>query len=132
MQKYAHSQIDANTKTPHYHDEFKIQLPAVLTAEHHLLFTFFHVDLQMKLEAPKPVCFVISSIPWLPCSASVFFLLSCALREIDHASIGINTSTFVFFIYASTSICYLTGGFGILCSPAHVCLSVSPLFSTTS
>jgi len=55
MQKYAHSQIDANTKTPHYHDEFKIQLPAILTVEHHLLFTFFHVDLQMKLEAPKPV-----------------------------------------------------------------------------
>lgn len=55
MQKYAHSQIDVNTKNPHYHDEFKIQLPAILTVEHHLLFTFFHVDLQMKLEAPKPV-----------------------------------------------------------------------------
>lgn len=55
MQKYAHSQIDANTKTAHFHDEFKVQLPASLLPEHHLLFTFFHVDLQMKLEAPKPV-----------------------------------------------------------------------------
>jgi dedicator of cytokinesis protein 6/7/8 len=27
-----------------------------LTPQHHLVFTFFHVDLQMKLEAPKPVC----------------------------------------------------------------------------
>lgn len=55
MQKYAHSQIDMNTKTPHYHDEFKVRLPAILTPQHHLLFTFFHVDLQMRLEAPKPV-----------------------------------------------------------------------------
>lgn len=55
MQKYAHSQIDANTKNVHFHDEFKVQLPAKLSREHHLLFTFFHVDLQMKLEAPKPV-----------------------------------------------------------------------------
>lgn len=55
MQKYAHSQIDSNTKTPHFHDEFKVQLPANLSPDHHLLFTFFHVDLQMKLEAPKPV-----------------------------------------------------------------------------
>ena len=57
MQKYAHSQIDASTKTAHFHDEFKVQLPASLAPEHHLLFTFFHVDLQMKLEAPKPVSY---------------------------------------------------------------------------
>lgn len=55
MQKYGHSQVDINSKTPHFHDEFKIRLPAVITPQHHLLFTFFHVDLQMKLEAPKPV-----------------------------------------------------------------------------
>jgi hypothetical protein len=55
MQKYGHSQVDISTKNPHYHDEFKVRLPAVLTPSHHLLFTFFHVDLQMKLEAPKPV-----------------------------------------------------------------------------
>ncbi len=55
MQKYGHSQVDISTKNPHFHDEFKVRLPAVLTPSHHLLFTFFHVDLQMKLEAPKPV-----------------------------------------------------------------------------
>lgn len=38
-----------------YHDEIKICLPALLTLQHHLLFTFFHTDLQTKLEAPKPV-----------------------------------------------------------------------------
>lgn len=70
MQKYAHSQIDANTKTPHYHDEFKIQLPPILTLEHHLLFTFFHVDLQMKLEAPKPVLF---NLQHLSLVVAIFF-----------------------------------------------------------
>nr|XP_024395928.1 guanine nucleotide exchange factor SPIKE 1-like isoform X2 [Physcomitrium patens] len=55
MQKYGHSQVDVNVKIPHFHDEFKIRLPAVITPQHHVLFTFFHVDLQMKLEAPKPV-----------------------------------------------------------------------------
>lgn len=61
MQKYGHSQVDVNVKIPHFHDEFKIRLPAVITPQHHVLFTFFHVDLQMKLEAPKPVsdCYVI-------------------------------------------------------------------------
>lgn len=81
MQKYGHSQIDANTKTPHYHDEFKIQLPAVLTVEHHLLFTFFHVDLQMKLEAPKPVCFVIPELTVQPSVLPLLFL--DAVRVLD-------------------------------------------------
>ncbi|XP_024370509.1 guanine nucleotide exchange factor SPIKE 1 [Physcomitrium patens] len=65
MQKYAHSQIDSNTKTPHFHDEFKVQLPANLSPDHHLLFTFFHVDLQMKLEAPKPVVVGYAVLPLL-------------------------------------------------------------------
>ncbi|KAG0565982.1 hypothetical protein KC19_7G029000 [Ceratodon purpureus] len=65
MQKYGHSQVDINTKTPHYHDEFKIRLPAIVSPQHHLLFTFFHVDLQMKLEAPKPVVVGYSVLPLL-------------------------------------------------------------------
>jgi hypothetical protein len=56
MQKCAHTQISVGTRMSCYHDEVKISLPALLTPQHHLLFTFFHVDLQMKLEAPKPVC----------------------------------------------------------------------------
>ena len=87
MQKYAHSQIDANTKTPHYHDEFKIQLPAILTVEHHLLFTFFHVDLQMKLEAPKPVRFVhhqYSAVILLSCFFLLFFPLVQRMRFISY------------------------------------------------
>ncbi|GKV38417.1 hypothetical protein SLEP1_g46331 [Rubroshorea leprosula] len=46
-----------------YHDEIKVSLPAVWTPLHHLLFTFFHVDLQMKLEAPKPVVIGYAALP---------------------------------------------------------------------
>ncbi|XP_073392859.1 guanine nucleotide exchange factor SPIKE 1 isoform X2 [Physcomitrium patens] len=65
MQKYVHTQIDANTKTPHFHDEFKVQLPTNLSPDHHLLFTFFHVELQTKLEAPKPVVVGYAVLPLL-------------------------------------------------------------------
>ena len=79
MQKYAHSQLDVNTKTPHYHDEFKVRLPSILTPQHHLLFTFFHVDLQMKLEAPKPVqqlfpLHLLSQYLWLEITLSCIFI----------------------------------------------------------
>ena len=62
LQKWGHTQIAVGTRMASYHDEVKISLPALLTPQHHLVFTFFHVDLQMKLEAPKPVCimFLIS------------------------------------------------------------------------
>ncbi|MCO5610234.1 hypothetical protein L7F22_064470 [Adiantum nelumboides] len=63
MLKWAHSQVAINTRTASYHDEFKIRLAAILTAQHHLLFTFFHVDLAMKLEAPKPVVVGYSVLP---------------------------------------------------------------------
>lgn len=55
LQKCAHTQIAVGARMACYHDEIKICLPALLTTQHHLLFTFFHVDLQTKLEAPKPV-----------------------------------------------------------------------------
>ncbi|KAL5660247.1 hypothetical protein ACJX0J_027372, partial [Zea mays] len=54
LQKWGHTQIAVGTRMASYHDEVKISLPALLTPQHHLVFTFFHVDLQMKLEAPKP------------------------------------------------------------------------------
>ncbi|KAM0848124.1 hypothetical protein ACQ4PT_054594 [Festuca glaucescens] len=63
MQKCAHTQISVGTRMSCYHDEVKISLPALLTPQHHLLFTFFHVDLQMKLEAPKPVVVGYAALP---------------------------------------------------------------------
>lgn len=55
LQKWAHTQVAVGARMACYHDEIKVCLPAILTPQQHLLFTFFHVDLQTKLEAPKPV-----------------------------------------------------------------------------
>lgn len=55
LQKWAHTQVAVGARVACYHDEIKLSLPAMWTPTHHLLFTFFHVDLQTKLEAPKPV-----------------------------------------------------------------------------
>ena len=57
LQKWAHTQVAVGARVACYHDEIKLFLPAIWTPMHHLLFTFFHVDLQTKLEAPKPVKF---------------------------------------------------------------------------
>ncbi|OAY76191.1 guanine nucleotide exchange factor SPIKE 1 [Ananas comosus] len=63
LQKWAHTQIAVGARMACYHDEIKICLPALLTPQHHLLFTFFHVDLQTKLEAPKPVIIGYAVLP---------------------------------------------------------------------
>ncbi|CAN1297422.1 Guanine nucleotide exchange factor SPIKE 1 [Linum perenne] len=62
-QKSVHTQIAVGTRVASYHDEIKLSLPAIWTPSHHLLFTFFHVDLQTKLEAPKPVVIGYSVLP---------------------------------------------------------------------
>lgn len=61
--KWAHTQVAVGARVACYHDEIKISLPAIWTPLHHLLFTFFHVDLQTKLEAPKPVVIGYASLP---------------------------------------------------------------------
>ncbi|KAL2461813.1 Guanine nucleotide exchange factor SPIKE 1 [Abeliophyllum distichum] len=63
LQKWAHTQVAVGARVACYHDEIKVSLPAIMTPMHHLLFTFFHVDLQTKLEAPKPVVIGYASLP---------------------------------------------------------------------
>nr|XP_027118067.1 guanine nucleotide exchange factor SPIKE 1 isoform X2 [Coffea arabica] len=63
LQKWAHTQVAIAARVACYHDEIKVSLPAIWTPLHHLLFTFFHVDLQTKLEAPKPVVIGYASVP---------------------------------------------------------------------
>ncbi|GKV38458.1 hypothetical protein SLEP1_g46370 [Rubroshorea leprosula] len=63
LQKWAHTQVAVGAGVGCYHDEIKVSLPAVWTPLRHLIFTFFHVDLQMKLEAPKPVSSMRSPKP---------------------------------------------------------------------
>ncbi|XP_031375133.1 guanine nucleotide exchange factor SPIKE 1 isoform X2 [Punica granatum] len=55
LQKWVHTQVAVGARVANYHDEVKVLLPAIWTPLHHLLFTFFHIDLQTRLEAPKPV-----------------------------------------------------------------------------
>ncbi|KAK7257002.1 hypothetical protein RIF29_30661 [Crotalaria pallida] len=61
--KFAHTQVAVGARAASYHDEIKLSLPAMWTPMHHLLFTFFHVDLQTKLEAPKPVVIGYAALP---------------------------------------------------------------------
>ncbi|KAJ4832808.1 MAP kinase Spk1 [Turnera subulata] len=63
LQKWVHTQVAVGSRMACYHDEIKLSLPAVWTPSHHLLFTFFHVDLQTKLEAPKPVVIGYAVLP---------------------------------------------------------------------
>ncbi|GLT40356.1 hypothetical protein SLA2020_144980 [Shorea laevis] len=63
LQKWDHTQVAVGAWVACYHDEIKVSLPAVWTPLHHLLFTFFHVDLQMKLEAPKLVVIGHAALP---------------------------------------------------------------------
>ncbi|XP_073283618.1 guanine nucleotide exchange factor SPIKE 1 isoform X1 [Primulina huaijiensis] len=63
LQKYVHTQVAVGARVACYHDEIKVSLPAIWAPMHHLLFTFFHVDLQTKLEAPKPVVIGYASLP---------------------------------------------------------------------
>ncbi|KAK7405784.1 hypothetical protein VNO78_07393 [Psophocarpus tetragonolobus] len=63
FQKWGHTQVAVGARVACYHDEIKLSLPAMWTPMHHLLFTFFHVDLQTKLEAPKPVVIGYAALP---------------------------------------------------------------------
>ncbi|KAJ0432258.1 putative dedicator of cytokinesis, DHR-1 domain, DHR-2 domain, dedicator of cytokinesis, lobe A [Helianthus annuus] len=63
LQKWAHTQVAPGSRVACYHDELKVSLPSMWTPQHHLLFTFFHVDLQTKLEAPKPVVIGYAALP---------------------------------------------------------------------
>jgi len=77
FQKWGHTQVAVGARVACYHDEIKLSLPAMWTPTHHLLFTLFHVDLQTKLEAPKPVSlFLLSTqfivFSFLPFTAAVW------------------------------------------------------------
>ncbi|GBM46681.1 Dedicator of cytokinesis protein 7 [Araneus ventricosus] len=42
--------ITYHSRFPDFYDEIKIKLPAVFTEQHHLLFTFYHISCQKKVE----------------------------------------------------------------------------------
>ncbi|CAH1183209.1 unnamed protein product [Phaedon cochleariae] len=60
----AFSAVTYHCKTPVFYDEVKVKLPAALADNHHLLFTFYHISCQKKLEqnaVDSPVGYT-----WLP------------------------------------------------------------------
>lgn len=59
LQKWTHTQVAVAARVACYHDEIKLSLPATWTPKHHLLFTFFNIDMQAKLEAPMPVSSIL-------------------------------------------------------------------------
>ncbi|KAM6570698.1 hypothetical protein CsatB_018683 [Cannabis sativa] len=63
LQRFTHTQVAVSARVASFHDEIKLSLPATWTPTHHLLFTFFHVGLQTKLEAPKPVVIGYAALP---------------------------------------------------------------------
>jgi hypothetical protein len=137
LQKWGHTQIAVGTRMASYHDEVKISLPALLTPQHHLVFTFFHVDLQMKLEAPKPVCamflisldyaslfsllmsdmfFISSGDHWIFCTSTVDTYSVCIIYSIIFQC----TSNIIF------TLCHLPAASDVRSHsiPSHCCFSL--------
>lgn len=58
-------------RSPEFYEEFKLRLPACVTENHHLLFTFYHVSCQPRpgTALETPVGFTVSPPPPLPIPA---------------------------------------------------------------
>ncbi|GJP50031.1 hypothetical protein CLOM_g9183 [Closterium sp. NIES-68] len=63
MLRTASTQVVQGTRPALFHDEVKIQLPAAVAPSHHLLFTFFHIDLSLRSDRPKPVAVGYAVMP---------------------------------------------------------------------
>lgn len=50
MANEAFSVVTYHSKNPFFYDEIKMKLPAALSDNHHLLFTFYHISCQRKVE----------------------------------------------------------------------------------
>uniref|UniRef100_A0ABM5FQN4 Dedicator of cytokinesis protein 6 isoform X6 n=1 Tax=Pogona vitticeps TaxID=103695 RepID=A0ABM5FQN4_9SAUR len=61
--KEAYTSVVYHNKSPEFYEEFKLKIPANLTDNHHLLFTFYHISCQQKQNTPleTPVGYT-----WIP------------------------------------------------------------------
>uniref|UniRef100_A0A8C1XMC3 Dedicator of cytokinesis 6 n=1 Tax=Cyprinus carpio TaxID=7962 RepID=A0A8C1XMC3_CYPCA len=61
--KEAYTQVIYHNKSPEFYEEVKMKIPANLTDNHHLLFTFYHISCQTKQNTPleTPVGYT-----WIP------------------------------------------------------------------
>ncbi|XP_036409300.1 dedicator of cytokinesis protein 7-like [Megalops cyprinoides] len=63
FQKEAYTPVIYHDKSPEFYEEVKLKIPADLTDNHHLLFTFYHISCQPKQNTPleTPVGYT-----WIP------------------------------------------------------------------
>uniref|UniRef100_A0A8C4T3H7 Dedicator of cytokinesis 6 n=2 Tax=Erpetoichthys calabaricus TaxID=27687 RepID=A0A8C4T3H7_ERPCA len=61
--KEAYTPVIYHSKSPEFYEEIKMKIPANLTENHHLLFTFYHISCQQKQNTPleTPVGYT-----WIP------------------------------------------------------------------
>ncbi|KAJ7316681.1 hypothetical protein JRQ81_002843, partial [Phrynocephalus forsythii] len=50
--KEAYTAVVYHNKSPEFYEEFKLKIPANVTDNHHLLFTFYHISCQQKQNTP--------------------------------------------------------------------------------
>ncbi|XP_067416642.1 dedicator of cytokinesis protein 6 isoform X2 [Emydura macquarii macquarii] len=50
--KEAYTAVVYHNRCPEFSEEFKLRIPPALTDKHHLLFTFYHISCQQKLNTP--------------------------------------------------------------------------------
>jgi len=55
------SSVNFHDKRPHFTEEFKIKLPTKITAQHHLLFTFYNVNIHAKKDIKTAIGY--SAVP---------------------------------------------------------------------
>lgn len=63
MVNEAYTAVTYHSKIPVFYDEIKIKMPAMLCDNHHLLFTFYHISCQRKVEQASvdtPVGYTVS------------------------------------------------------------------------
>lgn len=94
------SQVSFKNKSPSFTDEVKIALPARLTARHHILFTFYHLNVEKegkkKGELPPEVLIGYAVLPVYPHSKIIengTYTLSVVLGKLEPKYLSKLTST---------------------------------------
>lgn len=102
-------------RSPDFHDEVKIKLPASLSDHHHILFTFYHVSCQQKQNTPleTPVGYTVGAGHWNSCSPG---------RGAGHEAFCCHTSLGKFECTLHVAWChFLYPVFSVLCSGSPCC-----------
>lgn len=77
-------------RSPEFYEEMKMKIPANLTDNHHLMFTFYHISCQPKQNTPleTPVGYTVSSLllsVYILYSHTPTFFCCCAIFKRSRA-----------------------------------------------